>query len=310
MRHKLKRWLHRLLNAPLASVEKVFLPREADLCHPPVFVIGCPRSGTTLCAQLLIHRFRLAYPSNVFRYFPRAPWLGTVLLAPFLRPPTEPFTSDYGRMRGLGAPCEAGAFFERWFPHFPTHVEAEPDLVNRLSELRRYIAAFSRRKAAPMILKNTYNSLRIGPLAAAVPEALFVRVERRAVDTALSILRAREALFNSQEMWFSLAPPDFEVIRRLPPHEQVLRQIISIDACIERDLERFVDPDRVLGAKYEAFCENPQGFAETFEEFFAGHGTRLVRAGELPEEFPRRKSNDTKDDRTKLENLLDSIKLQ
>ena len=44
--------------------------------HPNIYILGCPRSGTTFVHQLLINSFEVAYPSNFLSRFYYAPYIG------------------------------------------------------------------------------------------------------------------------------------------------------------------------------------------------------------------------------------------
>src|SRR5690606_21792278 len=72
--------------------------REAEAAPPPVFVVGPPRSGTTLVYQLLVRRFRVAYLSNLAHRLYETPAAATWLGRPFVRPWTGPFESRYGHV--------------------------------------------------------------------------------------------------------------------------------------------------------------------------------------------------------------------
>jgi LPS sulfotransferase NodH len=304
----LKRFCSTALNLVVGPWETMCLPRDDKVTFPPIFIVGCPRSGTTLCIQILVARFRLSYPTNVFRYLPMAPWLGTKVLGPRLRLSTVTYDSRFGRVNGLGAPSEAGEFLYRWFPRWPTFCEATPELVSRLKGLRRYVAAFSREAKASFIMKNTYNSLRIGPLARAMPEALFLWVQRDVSRTALSLLRARKTVHGSVDTWFSLVPKDYDEIRQRTPHEQVLLQAISIASQIEKDLAEYVPADRVFTIAYEEMCSDPRVFASEFARFVSNHGTTLDVRGEIPERFGGREDcPDAEKDEEVIESTLRSL---
>src|SRR5262249_22455123 len=76
--------LHRLRAAARAASPREWLERVAlwktwRLERPVVFVLGLPRSGTTLVSQYLAHRFEVAYWTNGVGRHPRAPLVTTWL---------------------------------------------------------------------------------------------------------------------------------------------------------------------------------------------------------------------------------------
>ncbi|MBA3564602.1 MAG: hypothetical protein H0W33_11470, partial [Gammaproteobacteria bacterium] len=48
-------------NERLAALETELISRFHAPRHPTLFIVGAPRSGTTLLAQLLLMRFELGY---------------------------------------------------------------------------------------------------------------------------------------------------------------------------------------------------------------------------------------------------------
>jgi len=55
---------------------------EAGICapqQPVLFVIGAPRSGTTLSTQILANSGAFGYPTNLLSRFYAAPYIGTLV---------------------------------------------------------------------------------------------------------------------------------------------------------------------------------------------------------------------------------------
>ena len=61
------RILYRGVNAALGLLEGTVLSRgrESALLWPPVFILGAPRSGSTLLYQVLTEAFDFAYLTNL-----------------------------------------------------------------------------------------------------------------------------------------------------------------------------------------------------------------------------------------------------
>ena len=59
-------------------LDSQFLKKEIKCQWPPIFILGAPRSGTTLIYQLLISNFRFAYFPNIANTFYMCPIYATI----------------------------------------------------------------------------------------------------------------------------------------------------------------------------------------------------------------------------------------
>jgi hypothetical protein len=136
-------------------------------------------------------------------------------------------------VRGWSAPSECGGFWYRFFRRKPQYVpgeEFDPRQGKKLrAALRALLGAFGR----PVLFKNLHCSLRLEPLSAAIPEALFIFIRRDVVDNAHSLLEARREVFGHYAGWWSMEPPQIRTLETLPPEQQVVEQVRSINALVE-----------------------------------------------------------------------------
>lgn len=249
--------------------------------RPPTFIIGPPRCGSTLAIQLLTDALDVGYISNA-----HAQWFGCPAIAEHVlrwtrvRAPSD-FSSDLGVTKGAHGPAECGEWWYRFFPRSPAYVDRRNvDPVSGVA-FRRSIVALTRAWARPLIVKNLYASLRIHPIAAAVPEAVFVIIRRDESDIAASLLRARRKVHGREDSWFSVEPPNIDELRHLPPERQVLEQVRSIYAVIERDLRVATVPSQqIVGVSYADLVNRPADFIETYRAAMLTCGATLaVKAG-------------------------------
>ena len=272
------------LNKGLATLEtRQESAGEAPLPQTPIFVVGAPRSGSTLLYQLLVVRFDVAYLSNLHCRFFGAPAFVERAAGKRLRPPGD-FSSRFGSTRGLAAPSECGPYWYRFFRKSPQHVslaEADP---NRLERLRESVRAFAQAAGRPLVFKNLVNSVRLAPLAAALPEALFVVVRRDEADTAASILAGRRTVHADESEWWSVEPPEIERLRALPPQEQVLEQVRAIESLVDESREE-IGRDRFLDVRYEDVCADTHGALGSVAAFAERHGVALRIRQEVPARF-------------------------
>ena len=206
----------RELNRILGLIETRRWSREGAAVEPaPIFIIGAPRSGSTLLYQLLVAHFDVTYLSNLHCVWFGAPSLVERAVGRRLQPPVD-FSSEFGQTHSRSGPSECGPYWYRFFRKSPHHVllsEMEPESLGRLRESVRALTEASSRTA---VFKNLLNSVRLEPLAKALPEAIFLAVRRDRDANAASILAARRAIHGDEARWWSTEPPGVERVRDLP----------------------------------------------------------------------------------------------
>lgn len=261
---------------------------DTQLFFPPIFIIGSPRSGTTLLYQLLLHSYRFGYLSNLYSRLHKHPLLSALITKLLLMATSASpsFLSYYGTTSGLLGPHEAGRFWYRWFPSGDkVYVGPEDVSLRTLVQLRNTVRYLCRIFLKPMLFKNTYNSLRIAPLSMAFPEALFIATMRNPVDTCQSILTARVKTNNSKNAWWGLKPKEYFDICDLPYWQQIPAQIHFIIKQIESDLKTFA-PDRHIFLDYEEICRSPASACNKVSLFLKEYGIVPDARFQIPESFP------------------------
>jgi hypothetical protein len=284
-RNGLQRRSRRALNHSLARLDGGD-GGDRPLPTRPILIVGAPRSGSTLLQQLLVEAFDVCYLSNLHCTFYGSPALVQHLAGRWLSPPGD-FSSAHGRTEGLGGPAECGDYWYRFFRRRPQYVplaEADPERLRALRASVRALAAAARR---PVVFKNLICTLRLEPIAAALPEALFLVVRRDLVDNAASLLLARRAVHGDERRWWSAEPPGFDELLARPAHEQVVEQVLRIEALVDAERER-LGTGRFLDLDYATVCASPADTLQEIETFAAGAGLRLARrAGRIPPSFDR-----------------------
>jgi LPS sulfotransferase NodH len=268
----------------------------------PIFIIGPPRSGSTLAFQIVVSAFDVGYFTN------RHCWaFGAPALLGF-RPARDKvgaetfFASYHGQTAGLDGPSECGAWWYRFFPSDPVYVSNSDVRPAAMAAFKRSVLLFAARVNRPLVFKNLYAGMRIEPMATQFPDAIFVHVTRDRFDNAQSILAARMAANETYDDWWSLPPPGKEALEKLPPEQQVVGQIAAINAQIAKDVERLALGGRVLNVAYERMCRDPNGFVEMLADIAAKGGITLSRVGTVPSSFPLGSKSELPDD------LCDALK--
>lgn len=199
----------------------------------PVFVIGCPRSGTTLLTELLSAHPRLANYSEAGHIWdPKEFWN-----------PDADHCWEEDRLRASEA-----VRLRRWFGHY----------VRRAGKER-------------LLNKHPRNSVRIGYIRGAFPDAFFIHLIRdgRAVAHSIASRSLDESYRRSIPFGDFCKPPGWRTLVRSDAWEQAALQWMAIVRYVLAWRERL--GARYHEIRYEELCRHPQ---QTLQEAF--------RACELP----------------------------
>jgi len=226
---------------------------KLSLKHQPVFIIGAPRTGSTILYQVLTNQLDVLYIDNLTCIFSKnffyGFWLSNKL---FGQNAHNNFKSYHGNTAqyGLRAPGECGGYWYKWLPkdhHFIDYDEITDEMVH---EIRREITAVTNYFDKPIIFKNLNAGQRIRLLTRCFPNAKFIFITRDKLMTAQSILLSRRKLgINEKEFW-SIKPKNFEQLSKLSTTKQIVQQIYYLEKQIVED-QRLVKQNNFRKINYE-----------------------------------------------------------
>ncbi|RME33422.1 MAG: hypothetical protein D6786_07750 [Gammaproteobacteria bacterium] len=291
-------------NRLLQPLDALFLRRgEAP---PPLFILGPPRSGTTLLYQVVTHGLEVGYPGRPFEYLHGMPNLLCRLFPRSMRDPEPCFRSEYGSIPGRRAPTEHPGLWYRWFPEDPEQGHfVPPDGVDpsTLSAISAQLASMSLILGLPMVFKNVYLDMVAGVLARLDPPPRFLRIHRDRVEVAESLLRARRRQA-SPGRWWSVRPPGYRQWLGRPPWQQVTWQAYMTEELLDRQLGPCAD--RCMEVSYDDLCRDPRGLLDQVAGWLAADGYRRRDTAGLPARFPRAR-HEPEPERPQIEALLEEL---
>jgi len=252
----------------LSQLEQRWMSRHPCPRYAPVFIIGAPRSGTTLLYQVLTRGLRLAYFSNLAAKFPYSP--GTVaMLTSYLRNVTPPasYESSYGETNHWNAANQGRKIWLRWFHPDQSYTGSDDVNEDDKKEMQGAVGLTEQAFLSPFLNKSQGHCVRILPLVDAFPNALFIRLRRDLVSTAKSILVGRETYFGSRDHWFSVRPSNYYRIKNGTPIVQVCEQLHGLCEDMNRDLA-MVGKTRVMEVSYDELCNNPKDIIRLVADFY------------------------------------------
>jgi hypothetical protein len=262
------------------SPERLFLlPFHLENAHPAVFIVGVPRSGTTIVYQHLVNKFHFSYFSNISkRLSPFA--IPSAVLGRYLFSYEPTQSSRFGITDGAMGPSDGWGIFHRWFPRNGLSAHGT---VRGIHELKNIVRIYEKLFDAPFINKNNANALRIRELAGLFPDAVFVHVHRSPMQTVFSLLDARRKQNIGADEWWGPTPPDLVHAQFKSEEARVVRQVAGLENTI-RDSLKAVPESHRISVSYEDFCQDPSRLCERIETFYRNCGYVLrTRPCDVPE---------------------------
>ena len=226
--------------------------------YPPVFIVGAPRTGSTIFYLLVTAYWDIDYINNFQCLLKNIPTLGCQLSnILFSNKYNKNFYSKQGKTKGLNSPSECGGFWYTWFPkdrHYVPKGELDKDTTTLIRNTINSITSINQKN---LFFKNMNCGQRIGALSEIVPEAFFIYCKRNPLYVAQSLLLTRKKVYKTIEKWWSIMPKEYSEIIQHSPERQVVEQVYYIEKQIQEDLNKYY-PDNYCKVKYEELIKNPK----------------------------------------------------
>lgn len=214
----------------------------------PVFIIGAPRSGSTILYQALSNSLDLLYIDNLTARFHFNIFLGLwISQRRYRNLPHGNFEANHGDTRAYGghAPSECGAFWYQWLPRERHFVAKGETSKQHVAQIRFAVTFPSRWFGRPMLFKNLNAGQRLQLIHEVFPEARLIFIQRDLDATARSILQARRKFNVPKGTVWSVKPRVFGDLVTLSEEEMCREQVRRLEAQIIEDIKLFPS-DRVI----------------------------------------------------------------
>jgi len=207
----------------------------------PVFIVGMPRSGTTILYEKLARHPDFACLTMNTRKYPRS-----VLL-----------TRIYGAFRRDPRPTEAPRVWSRAAGEEDDTLTAADATPSIRKYYRDVVLTQMRIARRPRFLaKYPRNGLRMKFLDAVFPDALFIHLIRDCRAVVRSILEKRER-HGGRDSYWGIRPPGWRELDAKDPVEAIALQYV-ISVSLIREAGAAFRPARYTELKYEDFCSDPR----------------------------------------------------
>lgn len=298
----------------LEELNEYLAPRELELYgdyaieHPFVFVLGLPRSGTTLLSQLLAYCLDAGYVNNFAARFWLAPVHGIRLARLIAAGAEEPsFESDYARTKSLLDIHEWGYFWRYWLRKQTfddvVHAREREDEID-WAGLRLTLANVQHELGKPLVAKNMLGAYHLPRLRRELGPVAYVLIERDPLDAAVSILDARRKYYDDPRAWWSYIPPEYPHLKDRDHWEQIAGQVHYLARFYERALAE-VGEDAVVRVTYERLARDPASVLSAVSE-----RTGVDIRQQPPREFRFREHADRVAERERFAGLLERLRAE
>jgi len=302
----MKEYIEKLLSYFVPSILKIFTktirffyrPKKIRVnkkSFPTVFIVGAPRTGSTILYQSITNQFDVTYIDNITCLFHPLLLLG-VKISKLLYSDSAHDTSKskFGNTTNLGfhAPSECGNFWYRWLPqdkHFIDYGDFDENVVE---EIRNEIYSVIIREQKPFVFKNLNAGQRLRLINKVVPNAKIIFIRRKPLDTALSIYKSRLKNDVKDDEWWSIMPPNINELNSLSLYEKIVKQIYFIEKQIMRDKNLF-PKENFLTIDYDDFLDNPEESLNIIKKFLG----KKIRKRENAKNLSIKKKNHEYDEK-------------
>lgn len=238
----------------------------------PIFIVGCPRSGTGILHQMVRLHPSVAWITPLSNWVCGKSWfeaippsLARIVESLLLHLPNAalpqrlrgPFDGSLD-LPGVFETHEGHSIWNRVFGdaahHRATEAAVSPAVRDYLQAVARWHRRYHRRPR--FVNKTPRNALRLRFLHAVFPNAFIVHLVRDGRAVAASILKRRRAEGLDARQWWGARPPGWRSVRTDSPLAQAAwtwRQCLS---HVEADASVYPD-DQFLELHYESFTRDP-----------------------------------------------------
>lgn len=263
--------------------------RETPAKH--IWVLGLPRSGTTLAMQLLAEHLKIGYVDNYMARFWSAPYIGAELSNILLKTASNPeYKSSYGTTSGVHGPHEFSYFWRsllRVDDFDSIHFSKKSDKID-WARVKQLIDAIALRRPTPMGYKAWFPAYFPKRIQDAFPNSMWVLIERPVEEVALSLVKGRERYFGTREKWLSMHTEGYEAMLEEPYWRQIGWQIYHLRKLFFDRVPEAVPQERILWTSYNELCDAPLSFLNRIREKAESLNIGTLRLkGDVPESFIR-----------------------
>ena len=269
------------------ELEKEYYEAASSPIRPILFIVGAPRSGTTLLYQLIASTGQFGYINNLLAGSWEFPVVTvSLLLRNYPLYDFKLFTADseFGATKHPLAPHEFGYFWRRWLPIRHSGEELVESIIESKENagvFRRCLGALEDVMQKPLVFKNLRVVSFIERISEILPMALFLWISRDSLFNAQSILIWKRVKWGGGTKWGPIRSPIYySLIRELDEYEQAVAEVYYAGRVIKSSLAK-IHRSRYFSLNYEELCLRPHEIVKKVLKFVHSKDTRVNPEVEL-----------------------------
>jgi hypothetical protein len=259
--------------------------------YPFAFIIGTPRSGSTLLLQWLANLGSFSYPSNVLNRFAYAPYVGALIQQmlfnidydyskEFQSENTQiQFNSNLGKTIGYLSPNEFQFFFRNFMNNFdPIYLNPASLLKVDFKGIYNGLCSIESVFDKPFVCKIVLLQFHLSVLRKHIPNSVFLFIKRNPIYNMQSILNARIKYYGDKGIWWSVKPMEYDKLKELDIYHQIAGQVYYTNKKLEKEIEKIPDNNKIL-IEYEQFCADPDSYFFKLQAIYDKFNVNITNAG-------------------------------
>lgn len=256
------------INSILKKAKDTYVPSEKPNIYPKLFIVGCPRSGTTILTQWLASLNLFCYPSNFISRFYQFPYFGALIQEMLFNPKykykeemeffikEDSFSSDVGKTKGVLEPHEFWYFWRNYFSFSEIPISNNEFLKNSdFDGFQKQLALVQNFYRKPIFMKSLIINWYIDLFYENIEKPIFLYIKRDPIDNMISLLKIRKKYLGDENKWFSFKPREYDLLSKADKYLQVAGQVYFTNKEIEKSFEKIPDKHKII-IEYNKFCND------------------------------------------------------
>ena len=254
-----------LNNQLLKSQNEIFINNSEE--QITLHVIGAPRSGTTLLTQLMSSHLNIGYINNLIAAFWKSPMYGIHLSKKLLGNNYQSnYSSNYGATEKINEPHEF-SYFWKYYLNYSDFLQQTYNKEHHIDwdKLKTILYQMCLAYEKPIVFKSFQYGFHAIEAVKAMPKSLFILIKRDVFQNAYSIYKMREKQHNDINIWASIKPHQYYLLKEESVYRQIMGQVMFLNFEYERQLNEILNKNKLI-LNYEDLCKNPSENLKLIED--------------------------------------------
>ncbi|MCF8229573.1 MAG: sulfotransferase [Bacteroidales bacterium] len=277
----------------LFPVQKQLQKKYQRNKYPFLFIVGCPRSGTTILLQWLASLNLFSYPTNVLNRFAYAPYIGAQIQKILFDKKFDfsnefndinssiSFSSNLGKSMGALSTNEFQHFFRNYMNNIvPRYLNDDEIKDVDFKGIKEGLSSIEVAFGKPFIVKFFMLQFNLDLAFKYLSNSIFAFIKRDPIYNMQSILFAREKYNNDKNEWLGFMPKEYFELKGMDVYHQIAGQVYYTNKSINDAFVSIPNKNKIK-IQYKDFCNNPKKyyhqikrkyeyFGYEMPEFYAG----------------------------------------